>query len=159
MSRNLGCIDCTFCHGEVKLVEAPRPVTREDVGRYYDTHEGYGYAGMIAANAICVDCCAKYLAWIDLSACVGYGRYYDRGHRGDREFIDLSHRSTFDDEPGPEDMPDEIVVRQSVVTSRTPWPKCPGGCGAKARREKPEPGDYCPVCWKKERETSTGGLT
>ena len=62
MSRNLARTDCLFCSGDVKIVGAQRPVTRDDCGVYYNE-----YAGMIVADAECVDCKAKYLAWVNRS--------------------------------------------------------------------------------------------
>lgn len=125
MSRNLSTTSCEFCSGEVRLAEPARPITRDDCGVYYDTHEGYGYAGAVVANAECVDCLAKYLAWIDLSACAGYGQYKwtCRSTEEGKEFFDLSFRSTFNDEPGEEDLP---VHRVEVITirNRHPWPTC-----------------------------------
>lgn len=39
MSRNLGRTDCDFCGGLVTLDEKPRPITREEAGPYYETHQ------------------------------------------------------------------------------------------------------------------------
>ncbi len=149
MSRNLGEISCTFCYGKVTLDESPRPITREECAGYYDTREGYGYAGAIVANATCEDCKAKYLAHVDFSACTGYGSHSYFHKRDDQPFFDLSHRSTFNDEPYPDDMPDEIIVRKTIIAERRPWPRC-AGCGEKALCKNPKPGDYCPTCWSRE---------
>jgi hypothetical protein len=112
MSRNLGRIDCYFCEGRVKLVGKVHPIMREECGGYFSE-----YDGMLVADAECSDCEAKYLAWVDESTRVSGG--WNRG-RDEREFVDLSFRSTFDDEAGAADMPRwEIhVVRQRA----RPWP-------------------------------------
>jgi hypothetical protein len=134
MSRNLGRTACAFCYGEVALDEAPRPITREEAGCYYDTRDGYGYAGGIFANATCSTCGAKYLAWCDLSGCAGYGRWGEKG----TPFFDLSHRAAFNDEPAEEDLPDwkieeaTLTVDQCAALSaisgtikrRSLWPRC-----------------------------------
>jgi hypothetical protein len=71
---------------------------------------------MIVADAACVDCEAQYLAWC--------GRIPHRSSTLDdelevfsgRSFVDLSFRSTFDDEPGESDMPKwDIVVTRTRV--------------------------------------------
>ena len=82
MSRNLGRTDCYFCSGKIRLEEQGRPITREEAGPYFELRNGYSYEGMIVARAICEDCEAKYLAWIDQSRCCGYGlrqRHYIDG--------------------------------------------------------------------------------
>lgn len=133
MSRNIGSTECQFCQGEVRMVEPPRPITREEAGPYFDVNpcpcpsrpylpQAYSYEGMIVANAECVDCCAKYLAWIDQRACVGYGELTEHDRRVSAEsgtFFDMSFRSSFDDEPGKADMP---VYRIEVHRVRVgPW--------------------------------------
>jgi hypothetical protein len=138
MSRNIGSTTCNFCISAVTLDEAPRPIKREEAGPYYATgRDGYGYAGGIFANATCTRCSAKYLAWIDLSACDGYGRHRNWGDKG-QPFFDLSYRSTFNDEPGEEDLPDwkldrvELTAEQcmkleaiaGMIVRRRPWPRC-----------------------------------
>jgi hypothetical protein len=122
MSRNLGRTDCYFCHGEVVLVEPERLITRDDCGGYYDDRGGgYAYAGAIVASAECKTCLAKYLAWINMTACKGYGShpYFERSK--DAPFFDLSFRSTFNDEPGEEDLPEHTVKMVPVLGS---WPRC-----------------------------------
>lgn len=143
MSRNLGRDNCRFCYGEVTLVQKPRPITREEAGVYYDVgRDGFGYAGGIFANAECIVCRAKYIAWVDLSVCAGYGRYEqmraDPGALHGRPFFDLSYRRAFDDEPDEADLPDweieEFVLTaeqcarleafSGTIRKRTPWPRC-----------------------------------
>lgn len=125
MSRNLGRTSCRFCGGAVTLLERPRAITRGDCGIYYDEHEGHSYQGAIVASAECVDCLAKYLAWVDLTKCVGYGRHPYFAPSKDGAFFDLSFRSTFNDEPGEDDLPLHEI---KVVRLRKPWPTC-AGCG------------------------------
>lgn len=116
MSRNLMRTDCDFCQGVVALVEEPRRVTREDVGGYFETRGGFGFAGMVAAHAACIDCEAQYLAWVSVDDCDGYRGQLGGCPDGCR-FFDLSFRSTFNDEPGPEDMPRWRVERVVAATT------------------------------------------
>lgn len=85
----------------------PRPITQQEAGPYFRE-----YSGMIVANAECEDCEAKYLAWID---------HIPHRRSGDGTTIqDLSFRSTFNDTPGPGDVPVyKIEVRRVRVG---PWP-------------------------------------
>ena len=116
MSRNIGKTDCYFCDGDVQMTEAPRDATRGDVGRYYDASaDGFGFAGMVCANAECVDCEAKYLAWVSLKLCAGYGAH---PRHEDPPFFDLSFRSTFNDEPGESDMPKWRIMRGIVSKTK-----------------------------------------
>lgn len=109
MSRNLCRTDCRYCQGAIFLIEPWRPITRDDCGPYFDEYEG-----MPVAAAECEACEAKYLAW---------------GWHGRREstfepagtVCDLSFRSTFDDEPGADDLP-KWDVRRVVTYERVgPW--------------------------------------
>lgn len=102
MSRNLMRIDCFFCRGEVRLVEHPREITKSDAGVYFDE-----YYNMAVANAECVTCGAEYLGWVAGGHLSG-GAYFDS--EGKLSAHDLSFRSTFDDEPGPSDMPKRAVL-------------------------------------------------
>ncbi len=132
MSRNLGSTSCDFCGEKVTLDESPRPITREDAGHCYDTYQGYGHAGMIVANATCSVCEAEYLAWIDQSACAGYGTSgFPNRPEKEEPFMDLSFRSTFDDEPGIADMP-KYAIRREIV--KTLWPTCVT-CGSPTWRD------------------------
>lgn len=136
MSRNIGSTQCNFCGGEVVLIETPRPITRKEAGVYYDTCEGYGYANGIFANGACLTCEAKYLAWVNLSACAGYGQW--NRNRLQEPFFDLSYRATFNDEPDEEDLPEwaiqtvplteeqcrKLEVFSGTLKKRKPWPRC-----------------------------------
>lgn len=110
MSRNIAeGTRCDRCHKDrvIKLVEDPRTITVEDTGSgMFDEFEG-----MLVAHAACWICGAKYLAWCDerprvrpngWSARVAepVGRAYQVGG-----YFDLSYRSTFNDEPGEDDLP------------------------------------------------------
>lgn len=127
MSRNLAQTVCYFCDGAVRLEEEGRPITKAEAGPYYETTGGYGFAGMVVANATCVDCEASYLAWIDQSRCDGYGAHPQTDRQG-LGFYDLSFRQTFNDEPGPLDMPKWLIVRG--IVSKTEIPPC-GRCGGR----------------------------
>lgn len=106
MSRNLCTTRCDYLHGgdpQVILLEEPRPITREDAGAYFPEYEG-----MLVANAECALCKAQYLAWVDETARTS--RNYRWDHYGRRAssycpFVDLSFRSSFNDEPGEQDLP------------------------------------------------------
>ncbi len=95
MSRNL----CrTECHGSVTLEETPRPITHKEAGTYFEEFEG-----MLVADAICPHCRTKYLAWVDESPRIRGGGRRTPEYGG---IIDLSFRSTFNDEPGDNDLPE-----------------------------------------------------
>lgn len=104
MSRNLCQTECDFCKGEVLLEELPRPITKYEAHRYFGEFEG-----MLVANAKCVDCLAKYLAWVDETTRIKneWREYYRKGD----PFHDLSFRSTFNDEPGEDDLPKYNIGR------------------------------------------------
>lgn len=111
MSRNRTETYCEFCSADLKLEEEPRPITREEAGVYFGEYEG-----MLVAKAACPECEAKYLAWCKprpdrASSLRLFGEDLLRG------FYDTSFRSTFDDEPGEEDLP-KYEVRRRVVYER-----------------------------------------
>jgi hypothetical protein len=140
VSRNLGSTWCHFCTGAVALDELPRLIKREEAGAYYATgSDGYGYIGGLFANATCAICGAKYLAWVDLSGCPGYGRSgFSRWGAGGLLFFDLSHRRAFNDEPDEQDLPDwkieqvalsadqcsQLDALAGTIMRRRPWPRC-----------------------------------
>lgn len=107
MSRNLCETSCSWCNGEVILEEAGRPILEEECGAYFRE-----YRSMLVANAHCRECEAKYLAWVDWPG----NSYWT--NKGDRAFMDLSFRSTFNDEPGLEDQPKYMI---EVVRHRVPY--------------------------------------
>lgn len=101
MSRNLCRTDCSFCSGRVVLVGATRPILRSDTGIYFDEYEG-----MVVADAECIDCAGKYLAWVDDRARVKNRRWSsERNEDTPPPFFDLSFRASFNDEPASEDLP------------------------------------------------------
>jgi len=102
MSRNLGVRDCYNCGHPVEFTSPAHPITRDEAGRYYDEYEG-----MIVAMAECPICLAKYLAWIDQRNCVNPVHKDFALHMDiiDNRPFDLSYLSTFNDEPGEEDLP------------------------------------------------------
>lgn len=123
MSRNLCKTVCDFCGTEPQMIEKPRPITKEESGCYFDE-----YAGMLVANADCLACGAKYLGWVTWPDRIHklHGSLYGDDPQG---LVDMSFRSTFNDEPGPEDLPDFIITK-TVVVSKTPVEMC-GECGKK----------------------------
>lgn len=104
MSRNLCRTGCPCCDGQPVLTETPRPIREDEAGAYY--HE---YQGMMVAEAECPDCHAKYLAWVTGHVHCDRMRWAAQG----LPYVDLSYRSTFNDEPGPEDLPTHDVIRVS----------------------------------------------
>lgn len=71
---------------------------------------------LIVADAECPDCSAKYVAWID-----GGSEGAHPQPRPDEPYEmvrDLSFRSTFDDEPGPSDLPLYDVTRAPIRTAK-----------------------------------------
>ena len=103
MSRNLCRTNCAICSGDVKLEEAPRPVTVDETGLYSSEYMGR----LTVANASCA-CGAKYLAWVRLS---GSGGHLSNDRH--EPFIDLSFRASFNDEPAAEDLPPPGVLQQA----------------------------------------------
>lgn len=103
MSRNLLQTRCERCGSRVRMTEPPREITPADAGRYF-----HDYKGMIVANAECSVCHARYLAWVKTSSAMGW---YQSAPEGG--FFDLSFRSTFNDEPGEEDLPATVVVYEA----------------------------------------------
>ena len=99
MSRNIGYARCKYCGSDVVLDGNPHPATPDEV---------WGeYLGMIIENAECPECKAKYMAW----------RHWE--HRDtdywanpdwaeNKKIMDLSFRSSFNDEPGDDDLPDFV---------------------------------------------------
>lgn len=115
MSRNLGQTHCDYCLSEVVCVEAARPITKEEAGPYFAEYEG-----MLVANAECPLCLAKYLAWVDETHRKNrqWSDYYRRPVGLDARAmptpVDLSFRSSFNDEPGDDDLPEYDVVQCRV---------------------------------------------
>lgn len=90
MSRNLCRLDCYICQAPVTMTGTPY--------RLPDDH--IHCAGLVVCDAECSACEARYTAWL------GGGSAPPRDpYRGDAGFYDLSFRSTFNDEPGTEDVP------------------------------------------------------
>lgn len=110
MSRNLLRDDCVHCGDMPRLLEPPRSITEADAGDYFEEYEG-----MQVAHAACPSCCALYLAWVDNRTRKRRMRWFDaRWTAEGQTHFDLSYRSTFDNEPGPTDLPQYLVER--VVT-------------------------------------------
>lgn len=102
MSRNLCRTDCARCGGDVRLSGIPYAYTLN------------GDASFTIADADCADCGAKYSAWINDS----YSKAQWRTPEG---FYDLSYRSSFNDEPGPGDLPGGTVeVYRLIIVDGKP---------------------------------------
>jgi hypothetical protein len=108
VSRNLGTNVCYFCSGGVTLKEPPREIRPDEARAYIDE-----YAGMVVAKAECVDCEAKYLAWVKPAP--GHGPTM----HSEGPFFDLSFRSTFNDEYGPADVPTYAI--ETIRRRKGPW--------------------------------------
>lgn len=130
-STKIDRTDCLFCEGEVARTEKGRPVTLEECGsaQLFDK-----IRALIVADAMCLACRAKYLAWIDVRAVVD-GNAVPYPRTGDT-IMALSFRSTFSDEPGPDDMPEFSVVWRPELT---PWPRCERCGKPRASAEELEP--------------------
>lgn len=103
MSRNLCRTNCRTCESSVVICGIPYKGT----GHYKD--------GLWMADAICTICETKYTAWIGPSSESYGGREVDRNMVREHGFYDLSYRSTFNDEPGKEDLPLAKVETFRVV--------------------------------------------
>lgn len=112
MSRNLCQTDCPRCGSKRIRVWDVREGTKDDfVHRYYDE-----FQTMLVGDAECTDCGCKLLAWVrppivgihndDKFSFCDYNQSID----GTAHFFDLSYRSTFNDEPGPDDLPTPDVL-------------------------------------------------
>lgn len=103
MSRNLCMTSCHVCSGEVRCTEEPRPATEADCGVYWREKSRQDFW---VAFAECVDCETKYLAWCAWTFVMPYGIEEHRDSRNlHPPFFDLSYRSSFNDEPGGDDIP------------------------------------------------------
>lgn len=112
MSRNLASQCCYFCgldSEEFTFEEEPRLITKEDAGAYLDE-----YGKMMVAHVHCPNCKAKYTAWCS-------GGFLDQHdwHGDGLKIRDMSFRSTWNDEPGEDDMP-EFVIKTINVHMRYP---------------------------------------
>ena len=114
MSRNLLRLNCDQCASRVAI-------TGDHYGLTGTAHND----GMRVADAECQVCGAKYTAWISPMSvdnndpremCYRYGgRDSDRSAVQTFGFYDLSYRSTFNDEPGPDDVPIPVDVFRVVM--------------------------------------------
>lgn len=119
MATNLEGTNCVFCGTPVRLVEHPRPITRQDM-----RSDGYWaeFGEAVVAHAECPLCLAPYLAF-----CGGFHTpsYRDRAGvvRVEREAINvgqdclftwMNHRHAFGDEPLEEDLPKRRQLTMTV---------------------------------------------
>lgn len=95
MSRNLSMTDCRTCGSEVQVTGLPY------VKEWATTR-------VVVCDAECTVCHTKYTAWLNGT---GGGHHHDR----EKPFYDLSYRSTFNDEPGEEDLPKGKIEVLKVV--------------------------------------------
>lgn len=105
MSRNLMSVVCVHCGNTPELVEIPHKITENNAGAYFKEFEG-----MIVAHATCPSCEADYLAWLDESKRVKYPRT-----KVYPVIEDLSYYSTFNDEPGNDDLPKWEIQREITL--------------------------------------------
>lgn len=103
MSPNLGQRDCRRCGGDV--IRDPNT---------YRVTAFVSHIGMQVAHAECSNCGARYTAWVgptnepEVGGGPAYGaREAEQQLIQEFGFYDLSYRSTFSDEPGPEDLPQD----------------------------------------------------
>lgn len=136
MSRNLCRTDCYFCKGKVEAKDPARAPTVADCGRYFES-----FSGMRFAQAECVDCEAKYLAWYEM-----VGRISVTGEG----IIDLSFRSSFNDEPGPDDYPRHRIERVPV---RSDWARC-SQCGKASFDGVSTAPSFCSDAWAHEKRSA-----
>lgn len=102
MSRNLCKKECDYCRLDEVVITGPIVLFEE---YYPESRYRSEYYGMKVAEAACAYCGAKYLAWIEPA--IG-GRKYNCWYEDEaenRRFYDLSYRSSFNDEPGKDDVP------------------------------------------------------
>jgi len=93
--------DCYYCDTPQVLDGAMFEITEEIAGPYYEFNHG-----MVVAYATCPLCEAKYLAWMfNIPRWNGARTEATRNEDGEIDIQDLSFRSTFNDEPGDDDLP------------------------------------------------------
>lgn len=123
MSRGLSRDTCVRC-GEAPVLEDPNghQITELEAKTERNYEE---FKGLIVSAAICPKCGARYLAWLSDQQCYGLrvtkygGPFYapDIHHQEPWPYSikNLSFLSTFDDQPGPGDLPyheaDELPVQ------------------------------------------------
>ena len=113
MSRNLCRTTCYYCDSPVLPKEEPRLATKFDVGRYTEQYEGR----LWCAAAVCPACRATYLAWYSDTPWPRESTVPEC----QEEIMDLSFRSSFDDEPDDADLPLYAVEKRWVRVG--PWVK------------------------------------
>jgi len=107
MARNLGRTDCAQCgYPKMRLEEPARLITKKEAGRFERAHT----VTLVVANAVCPVCKTRYVAWVDRN--VDRERWIKPGKKT-QYYVDLSYRSTFDDEPGEKDIPYRVDVFQA----------------------------------------------
>lgn len=101
MSRNISGTECEQCDVKESVAITGQLFFYEE--RFQDMPESWmqHFKGTVMADATCQYCDTKYIAWIKPSP--NYHGY--RETENDRGFYDLSYRSSFNDEPGKDDIP------------------------------------------------------
>jgi hypothetical protein len=110
VSRNLGRKECYFCPG-VPTIDG-EPIAFAKYRPLWPDQKQY--QGLKVAHATCPLCLAKYAAWLPWDDGSRYGWFRDAGPNG---YTDLSFWSTFNDEPGREDLP-EFEIKTTVTHER-----------------------------------------
>ena len=118
MSRNLARTDCYFCPSKtVKLVGPPTAFADKysELANYHAE-----YSRLIVSDAECPLCGAQYTAWLNRpSGWPGGATSVDANN-----YVDLSFRSTFDDEANPPDLPIYWVEQEHNNLRRGVWDVC-----------------------------------
>lgn len=95
MSRNCGTAGCYACDGRLRVDGAAQSFTA-----LFPASSMRGeYGGHDFVPLVCEDCEAKFLGWVTRNT--GAGEAEDGGIT----WYDVSWRSSFNDEPGPDDIP------------------------------------------------------
>jgi len=105
MPKNLNATECVHCGNEVIIEEMPRRLTIREGRHFFNDCED-----VLFSDAYCPICLAKYLAWMNGRTKSGYDLIPEVYGKP----ADLSYRSTFNDEPGIEDLPKYDV--QVIIT-------------------------------------------
>lgn len=106
MSRNLCMTNCRQCEQAVEITGH----------RYNLPYNHFACPGLTVADAKCVSCGTRYTAWIGATSHGYGGREMDRRLVEAHGFYDLSYRSSFDDEPGEDDLPSILGDRIYEIT-------------------------------------------
>jgi hypothetical protein len=107
MSRNLCRTDCCYCHYDLEnepLINVHK-ITKQEAGNYYQV-----LYDLNVCDITCPICGSSYIGWIGP----------DSRHPKPTLF-DLSFRSSFNDEPNPEDKPTVTMVIRILTKQSDPY--------------------------------------